>query len=131
LVSIGRKREFFLFSFVVSAFNMSGATAASSSSSSTRRYRYTTEIQQMMFVFGEVADALPETTALVEDIVRAQVIEIVGGQTDQPCCRLIWGRLFKQRLSRKDAADVVSRRKTLCLPFDMTGRRPSSSNQTD
>ncbi|KAI9596616.1 transcription initiation factor IID, 18kD subunit-domain-containing protein [Syncephalis fuscata] len=43
---------------------------------STRRYRYTTEIQQMMFVFGEVADALPETTALVEDIVRAQVIEL-------------------------------------------------------
>ncbi|RKP10311.1 transcription initiation factor IID, 18kD subunit-domain-containing protein [Thamnocephalis sphaerospora] len=29
-----------------------------------------------MFVFGEVADSLPETTALVEDIVRSQVIEI-------------------------------------------------------
>ena len=30
-----------------------------------------------MFVFGEVADPLPESTLLVEDIVRSQVIEIV------------------------------------------------------
>ncbi|RUS21011.1 TFIID domain-containing protein [Endogone sp. FLAS-F59071] len=41
------------------------------------RYRYQSEIQQMMFVFGEVADPLPETTMLVEDIVRSQVIEII------------------------------------------------------
>jgi transcription initiation protein SPT3 len=32
----------------------------------------------MMFVFGEVSDPLPETTMLVEDIVRSQVIEIVS-----------------------------------------------------
>jgi hypothetical protein len=31
----------------------------------------------MMFVFGEVSDAILETTMLVEDIVRSQVIEIV------------------------------------------------------
>ncbi|KAI8078802.1 transcription initiation factor IID, 18kD subunit-domain-containing protein [Halteromyces radiatus] len=31
----------------------------------------------MMFVFGEVSDPLPETTTLVEDIIRSQVIEIV------------------------------------------------------
>lgn len=31
----------------------------------------------MMFVFGEVSDAISETTQLVEDIVRSQVIEIV------------------------------------------------------
>jgi hypothetical protein len=30
-----------------------------------------------MFVFGEVSDAIQETTMLVEDIVRSQVIEIV------------------------------------------------------
>jgi hypothetical protein len=54
------------------------APASGSNSNSSRRYRYATEIQQMMFVFGEVADALPETTALVEDIVRSQVIEIVS-----------------------------------------------------
>lgn len=35
------------------------------------------EIQQMMFVSGEVAEPLPETTGLVEDIVRAQVVEMV------------------------------------------------------
>lgn len=31
-----------------------------------------------MFVFGEVQDPLPETVRLVEDIVRGQIIEIVG-----------------------------------------------------
>ncbi|KAI8355247.1 transcription initiation factor IID, 18kD subunit-domain-containing protein [Mortierella sp. GBAus27b] len=31
----------------------------------------------MMFVFGEVSDAIQETTMLVEDIVRSQVIEII------------------------------------------------------
>ena len=41
------------------------------------KYKYQSEIQQMMFVFGEVADPWPETTMLVEDIVRSQVIEIV------------------------------------------------------
>ncbi|KAI9005175.1 transcription initiation factor IID, 18kD subunit-domain-containing protein [Phycomyces nitens] len=40
-------------------------------------YRFQSEIQQMMFVFGEVAGPLPETTLLVEDIVRSQVIEIL------------------------------------------------------
>ncbi|KAG2179454.1 hypothetical protein INT44_006300 [Umbelopsis vinacea] len=41
------------------------------------RYKFQSEIQQMMFVFGEVSDPLPETTMLVEDIVRSQVIEII------------------------------------------------------
>ncbi|KAK8844586.1 hypothetical protein IAR55_006433 [Kwoniella newhampshirensis] len=40
-------------------------------------YKYTVEISQMMFVFGEVQDPLPETVKLVEDIVRGQIIEIV------------------------------------------------------
>jgi hypothetical protein len=31
----------------------------------------------MMFVSGEVAEPLSETTGLVEDIVRAQVVEMV------------------------------------------------------
>ncbi|ORX48298.1 TFIID-18kDa-domain-containing protein [Hesseltinella vesiculosa] len=42
-----------------------------------KKYRFQSEIQQMMFVFGEVSDPLPETTTLVEDIVRSQVIEIL------------------------------------------------------
>ncbi|KAJ8654981.1 hypothetical protein O0I10_009377 [Lichtheimia ornata] len=41
------------------------------------KYRFQSEIQQMMFVFGEVADPLQDTTLLVEDIVRSQVIELV------------------------------------------------------
>ncbi|GBB97540.1 hypothetical protein RclHR1_00300019 [Rhizophagus clarus] len=41
------------------------------------KYRYTSEIQQMMFVFGEVQAPLLETINLVEDIVRSQVIEII------------------------------------------------------
>ncbi|CAG8594619.1 12224_t:CDS:10 [Dentiscutata erythropus] len=41
------------------------------------KYRYSSEIQQMMFVFGEVPEPLTETIQLVEDIVRSQVIEII------------------------------------------------------
>ncbi|KAJ2907282.1 Transcription initiation protein spt3 [Coemansia aciculifera] len=41
------------------------------------KYRYITEIQQMMFVFGEVQDPHTDTTMLIEDIVRSQVIEII------------------------------------------------------
>ena len=45
--------------------------------SSGREYKYFTEISQMMFVFGEVQDPMPETVNLVEDIVRSQIIELV------------------------------------------------------
>ena len=34
-------------------------------------------LQQMMFVSGETAEASPETTGMIEEIVRAQVIEMV------------------------------------------------------
>ncbi|CCL98257.1 uncharacterized protein FIBRA_00251 [Fibroporia radiculosa] len=43
----------------------------------TRDYKYTQEISQMMFVFGEVQDPNPETVNLVEDIVRSQLIELI------------------------------------------------------
>jgi transcription initiation protein SPT3 len=43
------------------------------------------EIQQMMFVAGEIAEPLLETTGLVEDIVRDQVIEMVASpQREHP-----------------------------------------------
>ncbi|KAK2465972.1 hypothetical protein APHAL10511_001613 [Amanita phalloides] len=45
--------------------------------STTRDYKYTQEISQMMFVFGEVQDPYPETVNLVEDIVRGQLIELI------------------------------------------------------
>ncbi|KAJ3043030.1 Transcription initiation protein spt3 [Rhizophlyctis rosea] len=38
---------------------------------------YQSEIQQMMYVFGEVQEPLEETTLLVEEIVRTQMIEII------------------------------------------------------
>ena len=43
---------------------------------------YKVEIQQMMFVIGD-AEPLPETTGLVEDIVRSQVIEMLVQATQQ------------------------------------------------
>ncbi|TEB37071.1 TFIID-18kDa-domain-containing protein [Coprinellus micaceus] len=43
----------------------------------TRDYKYIQEISQMMFVFGEVQEPIPETAHLVEDIVRSQIIELI------------------------------------------------------
>ncbi|KAJ3998031.1 transcription initiation factor IID, 18kD subunit-domain-containing protein [Lentinula boryana] len=43
----------------------------------TKEYKYTQEISQMMFVFGEVQDPLSETVNLVEDIVRSQLVELI------------------------------------------------------
>ncbi|TBU23996.1 TFIID-18kDa-domain-containing protein [Dichomitus squalens] len=45
--------------------------------SSHREYKYSQEISQMMFVFGEVQDPNPETVNLVEHIVRSQLIELI------------------------------------------------------
>jgi transcription initiation protein SPT3 len=41
------------------------------------KYKYRVEIQQMMFVSGETIDPPVETTWLIEDIVRGQVIDII------------------------------------------------------
>lgn len=41
------------------------------------KYKYRIEIQQMMFVLGEINDPPLETTYLIEDIVRGQVIQIL------------------------------------------------------
>jgi hypothetical protein len=40
--------------------------------------RLTYVLAQMMFVSGETAEASPETTGMIEEIVRAQVIEMVS-----------------------------------------------------
>ena len=40
--------------------------------------RLTCVFEQMMFVSGETAEASPETTGMIEEIVRAQVIEMVS-----------------------------------------------------
>ncbi|KZP00132.1 TFIID-18kDa-domain-containing protein [Calocera viscosa TUFC12733] len=56
---------------------MSKAKGAKDAESGAKEYKYQQEIAQMLFVFGEVPEPLSETTQLVEDIVRGQVIEIV------------------------------------------------------
>ncbi|CAD0092068.1 TFIID-18kDa-domain-containing protein [Aureobasidium namibiae CBS 147.97] len=43
--------------------------------------KYRTEIQQMMFVSGETAEAAPETTTLIEAIVQQQVVEMLTRAT--------------------------------------------------
>ncbi|EEB08511.1 SAGA complex subunit Spt3 [Schizosaccharomyces japonicus yFS275] len=39
--------------------------------------KYRVEIQQMMFILGEVQDPLQETTVLVEELIRGQVMEML------------------------------------------------------
>ncbi|KAJ8104050.1 transcription initiation factor IID, 18kD subunit-domain-containing protein [Lipomyces tetrasporus] len=51
------------------------------------KYRYRPEIQQMMFVSGETNDPPPETTAVIEDIVRSQVVEMLLQATAQAAKR--------------------------------------------
>lgn len=49
--------------------------------SSDRQPKYRQEIQQMMFVSGETAEPSVETTTLIEEITRQQVIEILTRST--------------------------------------------------
>ena len=50
---------------------------------SDNKYKYRIEILQMMFVLGEANDPPIETTSIIEDIVRGQVIEILRQSTKQ------------------------------------------------
>ncbi|CUM63528.1 uncharacterized protein PRCAT00001105001 [Priceomyces carsonii] len=51
------------------------------------KYKYRVEIQQMMFVSGETNDPSVETTSIIEDIVRGQVIEILLQATKTAAAR--------------------------------------------
>ncbi len=53
-------------------------TVQSSSLATAQRYRYQSEIQAMMYTFGDVKNPLPATTMLVEDIVHSQILEMVA-----------------------------------------------------
>lgn len=101
------------------------------------RYLYQNEIAQMMFVFGETGNLSSETTMLVEDIVHAQVIELVsrseGGKERDGLMSIHahihipsltffgapWSRLFRQpgRLIEEDQDRF--RMKISSLSFDM------------
>ncbi|KZT05586.1 TFIID-18kDa-domain-containing protein [Laetiporus sulphureus 93-53] len=56
---------------------MTTTKKVSSDAPGGREYKYSQEISQMMFVFGEVQDPNPETVNLVEDIIRSQLIELI------------------------------------------------------
>lgn len=45
-------------------------------------YKYRIEIQQMMFVSGETNDPPVETTSIIEDLVKGQVIEVLQQATE-------------------------------------------------
>ena len=53
------------------------SASISASASNNQRYRYQSEIQAMMYTFGDVRHPLPTTTLLIEDIVHSQIIELV------------------------------------------------------
>uniref|UniRef100_A0A8H7TVN4 Uncharacterized protein n=1 Tax=Bionectria ochroleuca TaxID=29856 RepID=A0A8H7TVN4_BIOOC len=47
-----------------------------------KQYKYRQEISQMMYVSGETAEPPVETTSIMEDIVRQQVIEMLRTCTE-------------------------------------------------
>lgn len=47
-----------------------------------KQQKYRQEIQQMMYVSGETGEVSPETTAMIEEIVRQQVIEMLRNCTE-------------------------------------------------
>ncbi|KKA29622.1 hypothetical protein TD95_000689, partial [Thielaviopsis punctulata] len=47
-----------------------------------RTFKYRQEISQMMYVSGETAEPSVETTGLIEDIVRQQVVELLRNSTE-------------------------------------------------
>jgi Transcription initiation factor IID, 18kD subunit len=55
-----------------------GAAHFNSGSLQLRGERYLTVVLQMMFVSGETAEPSPETTWMIEEIVREQVLEMVS-----------------------------------------------------
>ena len=74
--------------------------------------KYRTEIQQMMYVSGETAEASPETTGMIEEIVRQQVIEMVSSIP-----RLTWTRSnassYDNAQSKPPAAEAAPSQQTI------------------
>ena len=76
-----------------------------------RDYKYSQEISQMMFVFGEVQDPNPETVNLVEDIVRSQLIELVRSLLAiMDCMVLMRSQILQARAlaNRRGARNISS-----------------------
>ncbi|KAI1109195.1 TFIID-18kDa-domain-containing protein [Nemania sp. NC0429] len=52
-----------------------------------KQQKYRQEIQQMMYVSGETGEVSPETTAVIEEIVRQQVVEMLRNCTEHAARR--------------------------------------------
>ena len=59
--------------------------ATNTSASAAFRSMLIETFQQMMYVSGETAEPSVETTSIIEDIVRQQVIELVGIMSAMYC----------------------------------------------
>ncbi len=60
--------------------------AATNSGATAQRYRYQSEIQAMMYTFGDAKNPIATTTLLVEDIVHSQIVEMVKSEDNTVRC---------------------------------------------
>ena len=65
-----------------------------------QQQKFRQEIQQMMYVSGETGEPSAETTSIIEEIVRQQVLELLRSQTPLP--------LLPQSLPQKNSSCVPS-----------------------
>lgn len=84
-----------------------------------KAYRYSAEIAQMCYVFGQPCEPDEEVVQTIEDIVRAQLAEIVR----VPAAAPLTARCCKRARSRPAATRAISRRRTCCSSCGTTAPR--------
>ncbi|KAK7755602.1 Transcription initiation protein spt3 [Diatrype stigma] len=80
---------------------------------SNKQHKYRQEIQQMMYVSGETGEPSTETTAMIEEIVRQQVIEMLRACTELAARRGVRTITINDLIFQiRDDAPKVSRLRT-------------------
>ncbi|EMR62017.1 hypothetical protein MGN70_013678 [Eutypa lata] len=80
---------------------------------SNKQHKYRQEIQQMMYVSGETGEPSVETTAMIEEIVRQQVIEMLRACTELAARRGVRTITINDLIFQiRDDAPKVSRLRT-------------------
>ncbi|XP_006360201.1 transcription initiation factor TFIID subunit 13-like [Solanum tuberosum] len=105
------------------AARVRGASQPSESSLKRKRGMFQKDLQRMMYGFGDVINPIPETVALVEDIVVDYVTDMVHKAQDIATKRgklLTEGFLF---LIRKDSAKLNRCRELLSMHEDLKKAR--------